>query len=336
MTPGYWMRLAPAAVGSRPHIHDGSGDVQARLAALLGCRWVWWAPDVRIAWGTLLEAFGIDSSDRVHVPIGIADDVHDLIGRSGASVVDVDLHENGTPHWPDREDRDSRRRDIFLLDHRFGLPSPRPRQHGLVLEDVTAAVGGALGGRPVGSLGVASVLALGSHPFSRSKGALLATDEPSCAEKLAGTRGILEPGPERAGGLSDDLDALDDWNEGCRAAAGVYDSIWRGLHGVPIRPVLPAPDALPTYSAYLVRVPDPSALMDELQREGIEARRPLDAGIQRLIDGPEDGRLPGARAFYRSILRLPNHPDLDLHELMHAADVVRRFLTLKGSARERA
>ncbi|MGH7428727.1 MAG: hypothetical protein ACREJ4_10310, partial [Candidatus Methylomirabilaceae bacterium] len=256
----------------------------------------------------------------------------DLMGRSGAPVVDVDLHEEGgTPIWPDSEMRAGRDRDVFILDHRFGLPSPFPRHTGIVLEDVTAAVGGALGGRPVGSLGAATVLALGSHPFSRSSGALLATDEPSCAEKLQGTGAISEPGPERAGGLSDDLEALDEWNEGCRAAAGVYDSVWRGLNGVPILPVLPASSAVPTYSTYLVRVPDPSALMDELQREGIEAHRPLGPRIERLLDCSEDGRLPGARAFYRSVLRLPNHPNLDLHELLHAADVVRRFLTLKGS-----
>ncbi len=243
---------------------------------------------------------------------------------------DVDLHEETSiPLWPDREVRDGRGRDIFLLDHRFGLPSPLPPQHGLVLEDATAAVGGALDGRLVGSLGAASVLALGSHPFSRSKGALVATNVPSYAEKLQRTRGISAPEPERAGDLVSDLEAVDDWNEGCRAAAGVYNSVWRGLNDLPILPVLSAPGAVPTYSAYLVRVPDPSVLVLELQREGIEAQRPLDASIKALIDGPEDIRLPGARAFYRGALQLPNHPDLDLHELLHAADAVRRVLTLR-------
>ncbi|MGQ0550654.1 MAG: hypothetical protein ACT4PY_13405 [Armatimonadota bacterium] len=335
--PDYWMRLAPAVAGSRPPMRDGRGDVQARLTVLLGCRWVWWAPDVRAAWGAVLEAFGIDSSHRVHVPVGIADDVRDLMGRSGAAVVDVDLHEGGgTPIWPDFEVRAGRNRDVCILDHRFGLPSRPPHQAGLVLEDVTAAAGGALGGRPVGSLGAATVLALDNHPFSRSKGALLATDDVSCAEKLAATRAISAPEPERAGDLMSDLEALDDWNQGCWAAAGVYNSVWRGLHGVPIRPVLPAPGAVPTYSAYLVRVPEPSALMDELQREGIEARRPLSARIERLIDGPKYAPLTGAHVFYRSVLRLPNHPDLDLHALLHAAGVVRRFLTLKASPRGRA
>lgn len=328
---GYWMRLAPRVVSSPPRTVGVARDIRSHLTALLGSRWVWWAPDVEAAWCAVLQALDIGASHCIHSPVGLVAPVEDQARARESRLVEVDLHEDtGAPIWPEPDERAARNRDVFILDHRFGLPSPLPFGGGLVLEDATAAPGGMLGGRPVGSLGTAAVVALGSHPFSRSRGALVATNDASCAEKLRGTSAISEPEPERAGRLADDLEALDDWNDGCRAAAGVYTSVWHGLEDLPVRPVLPSPGAFPTYSAYLIQVPDPAALVSELERRGIEAHRPLGPGIERLLDDPEDGRLPKARAFYRGVVRLPNHPNLDLHELLHAADVVRRFLVKRS------
>ncbi|MGH2405766.1 MAG: hypothetical protein ACRDGN_15090, partial [bacterium] len=328
---GYWMRLAPKAVAPRPQVRASPADVHARLAAVLGCRWTWWAPDAGNAWRILLQAFDVGASHRVHVPVGVAPYLQDQARASGARLVEVDLNESGgTPIWPDPDTRPTGDRDVFVLDHRFGHPSPLPPDGGLVLEDATAAAGGSLGGRPVGSLGAAAVLALGEPPFARSKGTLVATDDPQCAERLRGVPVLAEPAPERAGDLSGDLGALDDWNEGCRAAAGVYTSVWRGLPDLPLRPVPASTDAVPTYSAYLIQVADPAALVSDLHRQGIEAERPCDARIEGLLGGADSRRLAGARAFFRGALRLPNHPDLDVHELLHAADAVRRFLQACG------
>jgi hypothetical protein len=103
--------------------------------------------------------------------------------------------------------------------------------------------------------------------------------------------------------LQQEADAVADWVEGCRAAAQVYESAWRGLA---IRPasLQPAPNATATYSSYAIAVPDPDALALELARAGVETFRPAGSGL----------------------LLLPNHPGLGLGELLYVADVVRRHL----------
>lgn len=331
MRSGYWMRLVPTALRQAPQVGAGDGEILARLRALLGCRWVWWAPDAGTAWGTVLDRLEIGASHRVHVPAGINRRVEDQVVARGARLVEVDLKEDsGAPIWPDADVESDGKSDVFILDHRFGLPSPLPPQAGLVLEDATAAVGGALDNRPVGSIGQAAVVRFGNHPFSRPHGALVATNDPVCVDRLQRVAVLAESGGERPDLLAAEVWALDEWNDGCRAAASIYNSVWRGLTDVPLRPVLPAEEAVATYSAYLIAVPDPTALASDLGRQGIEARRPLNGRIKRLLGEREDVLLPGARAFYRRVLRLPNHPELDVHALLHVADAVRRFLQMRS------
>jgi dTDP-4-amino-4,6-dideoxygalactose transaminase len=188
----------------------------------------------------------------------------------------------------------------------------------ILLEDATGAVGATVDGRTVGSLGRAAVVRLGAAPFARSTGALVSSNDGSLVERLQADPRYQHPSAAGAG-LWADAGLAQEWIEGCRAAAGVYDSVWRGA-GLPVRPLEPAPRTEPTYSSYLVSVPDAGALALTLAARGVETCRPLAAPITRA--GTAAVEFPGAVAFHRTALQLPNHPDVGLGELLYVADAV--------------
>jgi len=305
----------------------------AALRVLLGSASVWWLPDQRQAWAKLWEILDVGPERRVIVPVGAEPAIAETAQAHVAAIIEADLDPaSASPIWPaHRGEMDGRNdistRDVFVIDHRFGLPTllPPPRADTTVIEDATAAVGGSLGGRPVGSLGQVSLVRLGVPPFGRSRGALIATHDERWARAAAALLSPFDAAPEDAGWLHDEATTVADWVAGCRAAAQVYESAWRGMTARPAT-LLHSPGAEATYSAYTVVVPDPDELARDLAKAGVESRRPINDRLRHLLDRPGDDNLPGARALYRQALILPNHPGLGLGELLHVADVVRRHL----------
>jgi dTDP-4-amino-4,6-dideoxygalactose transaminase len=285
----------------------------------------------------VLEAIEIGPRDLVHVPVGAPEHLERAILTAGARLVAIDLDPvSGAPIWP--EDLASSRdtRTMCILDHRFGRPMPPPRTSNgwIVLEDTTGAVGGAVRGRAVGSLGRAAVMVLGAWPFDRTRGALVSTDSADVAARLqaAGLVPLAPEGPTPDGvavapwgALEADATDLDDRIDACRAAAGVYDSAFRPL-GLPMSVVAPFPETSPTYSTYLVQTQDAGALIHALAQKGVEARRALDTRLSNALEAGPDTAWPGARRFYSRTVALPCHPDLGLDELLYVADAVRVHL----------
>jgi dTDP-4-amino-4,6-dideoxygalactose transaminase len=308
--------------------HMSPDDVWSALCALLACRWVWWVPSMEDAWTKVLRSLEVDARTRIVAPFGVSRDFAETARAIGAAVIEVDLDaDTGRPRWqafPRASDGERPPRDIYIVDHRFGFPCPIPHVDpaAAIIEDATGAVGGTVDGHAVGSLADAAVVALGHLPFAHSRGALVALRETTAADRLT------SPFPSEMDqliALGADVDGLHNWVEGCRAAARVYDSAWR-LANLPLRPILPAPGTAPTYASYLVLVDDPEALAQALDRDGIETRRPLDAGVN------SSPRWPGACEFSRRALALPCHPDLDLEDLLYVASAVRAAVTLDGSS----
>jgi len=272
------------------------------------------------------ELLNIGPRYRVVVSVGAEPAIGETARARAAAVIEADLDPvAASPVWP-ANCGEIGGRDVFVVDHKFGLPTspPPPRADATLIEDATAAVGGSLGGRPVGSLGQVSVVRLGSPPFGRSHGALIATRNEQWAQAATARLDLLDVGDERAAWLHEEASAVTEWVEGCRAAAQVYESAWRGMTARPVT-LLHSPGAEATYSAYPVVVPDPDGLARALAVAGVESRRPINDRLRDLLDRPGDD-LPGARALYRQVLILPNHPSLGLGELLHVADVVRRHL----------
>lgn len=321
-----------ASVRNTERVRNASPDeVRSGLCALLACRWVWWVPSVEYAWKRLLQRLGVDARTRIVAPFGVSQDFAEAARAMGAAVIEVDLDaDTGRPRWqafPRASDGERPPRDIYIVDHRFGFPCPIPHVDpaAAIIEDATAAVGGTVDGHAVGSLADAAVVALGHPPFAHSRGALVALREATAADRLTSHFPSEIPPDDDLMAIGVDLDGLHDWVEGCRAAARVYDSAWR-LANLPLRPILPALGTAPTYASYLILVGDPDALAQALDRDGIETRRPLNAGVS------SSPRWPGAREFSRRALALPCHPDLDLEDLLYVASAVRAAVTIDGSS----
>ena len=299
----------------------------AALRRLLGCDAIWWLPDLREAWAAVWDVLDIGPRRRVIVPVGAEPAIAETAQARGAAIIKADLDpRSASPVWP-ADHGEIGGRDVFIVDHCFGLPTPPPRPGvgATVIEDATAAVGGSLGGRPVGSLGQVSLVRLGLPPFGRSRGALIAIRDEGWTRVAAATFGPFNATAEVAARLHEEASAVAEWVEGCRAAAQVYESAWRGMTARPAT-LLHSPGAEPTYSAYPVVVPDPDGLARALAVAGVESRRPINDRLRDLLDRPGDDNLPGARALYRHALILPNHPGLGLGELLYVADVIRRHL----------
>jgi len=316
---GYWIRLAGrvgagALAGERSHV-----PLDAALGRLLGCRWIWWAPDPLSAWTAVFSALAGDGERRLVYAVGAPPWLEcAAAGFPTLRGAEVDACE---------VNRELTHGDVLILEHRHGLPvAPGTApDDALILEDATAAVGGAVGNRPVGSLGRAAVIALGVPPFTRSTGALVATPDGHSAGRLFGQPMLTRVEQVNDTAIIADVAGVEEWVAECRAVAAIYDSVWRGA-GLPIRPVEPVGEITPTFVEYLIAVPDPDALSHSLAGEGIETRRPLNDRLRGLLSGPSQDELPRAREFYSHVLQLPSHPGLDFEEVLAVADAVVRHV----------
>jgi dTDP-4-amino-4,6-dideoxygalactose transaminase len=329
---GNWIRLRPRASRATASAEDVAA-LDGRLWDVFGCRAFWWVPDARKAWEAVLRALAAGSGRQVLIPAGAAEHVESAAAACRAALVEVDLHpHSAAPDWASVPASCLEGPGVLVLDHRFGLPSgPPAATRGLVvIEDATGAAGSAIDGKPVGSLGVAAIVELGAPPFTPSPGALVLTASAQAQEQLAACLAPPALPDDVRAQLAAGIRDLPDWVEGCRAAARAYDSAWRPLD-LPLETLHPPAGTLPTASAYIVLAHDPDGLVEALAREGIEAARPLNPRLDHLLREPARGRLDGARRLYRRAVRLPNHPDLELGEVLYVADVVRRHLAAARS-----
>ncbi|MGQ0571667.1 MAG: hypothetical protein ACT4P5_19360 [Armatimonadota bacterium] len=324
---GYWIRLAGrlgagALASERSHV-----PLDAALGRLLGCRWIWWAPDPLSAWTAVFSALAGDRERRLIYAVGAPPWLEcAAAGFPTLRGTEVDGCEVKRRTWSPLF-RELTHGDVLILEHRHGLPvAPETAPDDvLILEDATAAVGGAVGNRPVGSLGHAAVITLGVPPFTRSTGALVATPNRHSAGRLSGQPMLTPVEQVNDTAIIADVAGVEEWVAECRAVAAIYDSVWRG-DGLPIRPVEPVGEIAPTFVEYLIAVPDPDALSHSLAGEGIETRRPLNDRLRGLLSDPSCDELPRAREFYSHALQLPSHPGLDFEEVLAVAAAVVRHV----------
>ncbi len=164
-------------------------------------------------------------------------------------------------------------------------------RHGLrIVEDAALATGARDHGRAVGAFADAAVFSFAPlKPLgSVGNGAMITTDDPAVAERLAllshyghdpkartdGTQSYIEEGynvpldPLQAAVVGVKLPFLQAWTERRRAIARSYAE---GLAGS--RAVVPSfrPESEPTFRSYTIRVPDQQAAHRGLRQAGVEA-----------------------------------------------------------------
>lgn len=187
------------------------------------------------------------------------------------------------------------------------------------------------GGLRLGPFGDLDVVALGSAPFGRSRGALVGLQRTDTAGLLGMAEERHPPPPDIEDAVAADLAGCDDWLEGYAAAAGVYDSAFRPL-GLPLRTIRRDGITSQMPPSYLILIEDVEPLAAALRQKGIEALPAVEESLRARLREQED-RWPGAAAFAGRGLRLPCHPGLGLGELLYVADAVR--IALQGTSEGR-
>lgn len=276
-----------------------------------------------MAWEIALRTLGPTAGRDVVHAVGPQSALSDALDRAGCRRIEADVDpDSGEPLWPGPESA------AVVLEHRHAMPARPPALAPVtrMLEDATTALAGSVAARPVGSLGNVVVMVLGPPLCPRSAGAVVATAHDGAADALRQEPNLtaLDDVVVRDAALRADLRSVDDRVAAFQAAAAVYDSAWRGKR-VDLRALQPPDRTTSSRSEYIIGVPDPDGLAAVLAQEGVETRRPLNARLWRLLSDPADA-FSGARAFYARALQIPNHPGLDLGELLFVADVVVRYL----------
>jgi dTDP-4-amino-4,6-dideoxygalactose transaminase len=121
---------------------------------------------------------------------------------------------------------------------------------------------------------------------------------------------------------------LDEWNEARRRAAHWYDERLAGHSSV--RPIRPAPWAVPVYHLYVVRVPERDRLLAALKEEGIDAgiHYPVPLHLQPAYRhlGHTQGDFPVSEQICREILSLPIYPEINEEQVDRVAGALLRSL----------
>jgi hypothetical protein len=319
----YWIRLADAPDPDAPPPPPVSAaDVFPRH------RFVWFS-DAVAAWRFAVSLLvGSRAMPVIAVPADASAGAVRTLAEAGARAVAVDLDaDSGAVAWGDIGC------DACVVDHRHGIVRPPMRPTPLsggpaVAHDLTEILGAH---RDVFEDGDVGVVRMGQPPYRRSSGAVVVAPEAvelTSGSRLLDARPAPGDGSDRARPFEEDVaDALD-WTEACRAASAVYHSAFRPLAAAPRCVPDPQTRPRPAQTSFLVLVRDPDGLREWLRAHDIESERPAAGPLNR---GPAG--LPGARAFYRRALRLPNHPSLGMGELLYVADAVRRFLEGRPPAR---
>ncbi len=233
--------------------------------------------------------------------------------------------------------------------HLYGKPTPMldllrlAAEHGLaIVEDAAQAHGAAIGGRQVGSFGIAGCFSF--HPSKNlaaaSDGGCVTTDDEGLARLLEAhrTHGQLVQHEHVVLGVNSKLDAiqsaillaklrrLPDWNERRRGIARCYRD---GLADLELRFQREDPDELHAYHLFVVRTAARDALLAHLQRAGVDAtvRYPHPIHLQPPFAryGWRRGAFPIAEALADELLCLPIRPDMPLAEAGYVVDSVRAF-----------
>lgn len=212
-----------------------------------------------------------------------------------------------------------------------------------VIEDAAQAIGAEYKGRRAGSLGHA-----GTFSFFPTKnlgaygdGGMIVTNDEHLAAELRTLRfhGMQTKYYNEKIGYNSRLDELqaailrvklkylDQWNEGRRQKAGIYNRLLQEL-----AITLPGldPSALPIYHLYVLRTDRRQELMDKLASAGIASAiyYPVPLHLQRALRylGYKEGDFPVAEKACREALAIPCYPELTLEQQEAIVAVIREVI----------
>lgn len=219
------------------------------------------------------------------------------------------------------------------------------RKHKLaIIEDACQAIAASLGGHPVGTWGATACFSL--HPLKNlnvwGDGGIIITKSAELAEKLRLLRnhGLVNRDEVVSFGGNSRLDTLQavignmligqvEWITNQRIAnAKKYDDAFADMKQFIRVPVRRA-GVKHVYHLYMVRVEKRDALLDYLQRNGVDAKvhYPIPVHLQKGAQhlGYKEGDFPVCEADCRNIITLPAHQHVTQEEMDYAIGQIRDF-----------
>ncbi len=300
----------------------------------------------------VLLALGVNPGDEVVAPSYTCASVLHAIHYIGAKPVLVDIDAatlNPTAEIIRRNI--TRRTKAVIVTHTFGFPAPMDDLMRLgppVIEDCAHALGASFKGKPVGSLGTASVFSLYSTKvICAGEGGVVCTNDASIANRI---RDLNRP-DERidyrvrynykmsdltAGLALGQMSRLSSLLARRRAIARRYREAFREAD-VTFQKALP--HAQPTFYRFVLRNRRAGRIIREARNLDIGCDRPVFRPLHRYLkhDGRKD--LSGTEAVWQSTVSVPLYPDLTEGEVRRiirgVQHVLAKWATASGTTRKR-
>ncbi|MBX7243938.1 MAG: DegT/DnrJ/EryC1/StrS family aminotransferase [Candidatus Sumerlaeaceae bacterium] len=267
------------------------GEFEKALAESVGTKYCVGVANATSALWATMKALGIGPGDEVITTTHTAVCTTEAIALNGAKIVFCDIDPRTYQIDLDQvEAKITARTKLILPVHLYGIPVNMPRlleisrKHNIpILEDCAQAQGAEVGGKRVGSMGIAAC-----YSFFPSKnlggmgdgGAMCTNDEKSAKfVRMFCNHGRLDKFNHEIAGCNERLDTLqaailnvrlkrlDAWNAQRRRVATIYSE---ALSEVP-QVVLPQayPDTTPVWHLYVIRAKDRDGLAAYLKEQGI-------------------------------------------------------------------
>jgi len=294
-----------------------------------------------------LMAMGIGAGDEVICPSFTFFATAGSIARLGATPIFAEIDPRTFNLNPDRiEERITPRTKAIIPVHLFGQLTKMQeinaiaKQHGLkVLEDAAQAIGAKRKGVPACAHGFAGCLSF--YPTKNlgafgDAGAICTNDDEfaqTCRllrvhgsghqyhHKLVG--GMFRIAAIQAAVLSVKLKYLDQWHEGRRRNAALYDKLLSSSKVV--RPVIEDGNWT-IYNQYVIRVPKRDEVKQRLADRGVGTAvyYPIPLHLQECFAhlGGKEGDLPETERACREVLALPIYPELTEQQIRYVGQQV--------------
>lgn len=325
-------------------------EFEKELAASVGVKHGCGVANATAALWLTLKALGVGPGDEVITTPLTAVPTAEAITLNEATVVFADIDPETFQISPDEVERKITPRTKALLPvHLYGTPVNLPRllkiaeKNNLPLvEDCAQAQGAEVGGKRVGSMGVA-----GCYSFFPSKnlggfgdgGAMCTNDEKiDRFVRMYSNHGRIEKFTHEIPGANERLDSLqaavlrlkltrlDEWNKMRRKVADVYEEKLAGIDEVKAPKTYAG--TTPVWHLYVIRAENRDALAKHLKEKGIGSglHYPLPLHMQPAMQfnyKPED--LPEAKRATEEILSIPMYPHLPLEQAIQVCEEIANF-----------
>ncbi len=307
-----------------------------------------------------LNAYNIGPGDEVIVPANTFIATAAAVTFVGARVVLVDVEPSTFNIDPERiEAAITPNTKAIIPVHLYGVPADMDRiceiaaRHNLiVIEDACQAHGAYYKGKRVGTFGHAAAFSFypGKNLGAAGDAGMLVTHDAEIAARVRVMRNcgqrekyihVDSPYNHRmdtiqAAVLSIKLKHLDDWNDGRRRAAALYNQL---LQDAGVETPTVSDDVVPVWHLYVILADNRDQLKDHLTAKGIGTgmHYPIPLHLQPFYEnlGYHEGDFPITESYAGRLLSLPMFAELSEEAVETVADAIKEFVAAPQVAEAR-